>query len=105
MTLHNLKKAPNYKVEKWLKDSIPNLTPYQQDVIYQNEIVRFAPFEFYEERPKVKSIWWRLTIVLVPLAYISLAVGLPFAFIITGRWGYDDRYMEWLRTWFNKIGL
>ena len=48
MKLINLKKVPNYKVEKWLENNIKELTAYQREWMRNEEIVRFAPFEFYE---------------------------------------------------------
>ena len=103
MALHNLKKTPDYKVREWLEKSIPELTPYQKERIRNDEIIRWAPFDFYERRKPVKSIWWRLSIIAVAFFWVVLFVGLPLNFIVTGNWGYNK--LNWFDTWLNKIGF
>ena len=103
MKLINLKKVPNYKVEKWLENNIKEMTSYQKEWMRNKEIVRFAPFEFYERRKKVDNILVRLSVVFIPIAWILLAVGLPFNFFATGTWGYKK--LEWFGKWSSACGL
>lgn len=105
MKLHNLEKVSNYKVQDWLKKSIPELTEYQKQRIRDDEIVRFAPFEFYKRRKKVDNFFLRLTILFIPIVWLLLVVSLPFNFIITGRWGYDYDKLNWFTKWMNSCGL
>lgn len=103
MKLHNFKKAYTYKVHEWLFSSIPELTKYQKERIINDEIVRFAPFEFMEKRKRIKSFWWRLTIIFIPVIWILLVAGLPINFIIKGYWGYSK--LKWFNEWMNRVGL
>ena len=57
--LHRYKQAENYEVDKWLIESL-KLTPYQQDVLRTEEIVRFSKFTFL----KVAIIFLFLLILL-----------------------------------------
>lgn len=105
MGIHNYKKASNYKVIEWLENSIKELTPYQKQKIRDDEIVRFAPFEFYERRKPVKSVWLRLTIIVMPIVWLLIFVSLPFNFLITGNWGYKYEKVKWFDVWRNSVGL
>ena len=103
MKLINLKKVSNYKVEKWLENNIKELTPYQKEWIRNEEMVRFAPFEFYERRKKVDNVFVRLSVIFIPIAWILLVIGLPFNFFATGTWGYNK--LEWFSKWSSACGL
>lgn len=103
MNLHNLQKVPDYKVKKWIEESIRELTPYQIQKMFDDEIVRFSPFEFYEERKVVSNFWIRLTIVLIPFVWLILFIGLPFKFIATGQWGYSKKMINWYDKWVSKV--
>ena len=103
MKLLNLRKVPDYKVTKWLDDNIVEITEYQKAKIRDDEIVRFAPFEFYERRKKVDNIFIRLSIVFIPIVWIVLIVGLPFNFIGTGTWGYGK--LDWFSKWISACGF
>ena len=103
MRLVNLKRVSDYKVEKWLYENIVELTAYQKQRIKEDEIVRFAPFKFYERRSKVDSFLIRLTIVFIPVAWCILVISLPFHFIATGSWGYKN--LSWFSKWLRNCGL
>lgn len=106
MNFSNLKKASDFDVKKWLEEEL-KLTPYQKDLIYKNELVRFAPFYFYETKQKEKiSFLWRLTILLFPIYYLVALIGLPINMIITGKWGYGQDFLEKFHySWLNKLKL
>jgi len=104
MKIYNLKKVWDSDVEKWIEESIPELTAYQKEKIEANEIVRFAPFYFMEPTKKVKNIWLRLSAIFLLPIFILLLVGLPFNFLFTGVWGYAEN-MRWYGRWVSACGL
>lgn len=103
MKLINLKKTSNYKVSRWLEESIPELTAYQKEMIRDERLIRSAPFEFYARREKVNNIFVRLSVIFVPIALIVLLLGIPFNFFVTGNWGYQR--IEWFSKWTSACGL
>lgn len=106
MRLSQLKRASGHEVEKWLKEEL-KLTDYQKSLLFNEEIIRFSPFEFYERAQKEPaSFLWRLTIVFFPAYFILLTVGLPIRFVVTGRWGYSDKFYDNFHAkWIRKVGL
>lgn len=103
--LHNYKKAADYKVKEWIEKSIPDLTPYQKKKMYDNEVIRFAPFDFMERRKRITNIWIRLSVIFMPWVWLVLFIGLFFNFIIKGSWGYKYKSIEWFDTWRTNVGL
>ena len=103
MKLHNLQPATDLEVEAWLRESIPELTPYQKSKMMDDEIIRFAPFQFFKVNSKVSNPWLRLTVIFIPLVWLILFIGLFFNFIITGRWGYSGA--KWFYKWTHAVGL
>lgn len=104
MNLRNKTKASDYEVRKWIEESIPELTKYQKTKIYQDEMVRFSPFYFYKDKKKVNSIWLRLSIILLPVVWLSLVVFMPINFMFTGKWGYGKK-MNWFLSWIDRLGV
>jgi hypothetical protein len=105
MKYSSLQKAPEYQVQAWLEKSIPNLTAHQKEAIRVNEIIRWAPFNFYQEKKVVTNVWWRLSVIFHAPLFVLLLVGLPIHFLLTGRWGYSYKWLRFLDTWRAKIGL
>ena len=104
MSLHIYKKASNYEVNKWLKESKElNLTEQQKRDLESYELIRFSPFEFYKEKKKVSNVFFRLTLPFYFVTLVLLFALLPIAFIVTGRWGYKK--ITWFLTWRNRLGL
>lgn len=103
MRLINLKRASNLEVQKWIEKSIPELTKYQKERIRDDEIVRFAPYEFYKRGKKVDNILVRLSVIFIPIVWVLLLIGLPFNFFVTGKWGYGR--IEWYCKWATACGL
>lgn len=107
MNFSNLKPARDYEVEKWLKKSF-NLTEYQKSKLFEDGIVRLAPFKFYKQRGEEKTTpLWRLTIFFFPIFWVILFIGLPVVFMIKGRWGYNDRFalIRFHQFWCRKLNL
>ena len=103
MKLLNLERVSDHSVEKWLCENIKELTPYQKQCLRDDEIVRFAPFEFYKRTKRVENIFIRLTVIFLPFVWIFLFIGLPLNFIIKGRWGYGG--LKWFSKWTNACGV
>ena len=103
--LHNCKKVSDYKVQEWIEKSIVEMTPYQKERLRNDEIIRFAPFEFYQRRKQVKSFWVRLSCILMPIVWLLLFISLPFCYLVTGRWGYRYEAIKWFDAWRNAVGL
>lgn len=106
MYLSKLKKASTIDVEKWLETEL-NLTPYQKEKMQNDELIRFAPFEFYEDRQKENiSFLWRLTICFIPFYFLALYAFLPIKMIITGKWGYGQKFIDGFHNiWMNKLKI
>jgi hypothetical protein len=105
MRLVNLKEVSEYEVYEWLKTEI-ELTERQKEHIQENEIFRFSPFYFSKKyETKRVNLLLRLSIVLIPIVYILLIVGMFFNFLIFGKWYYEAKHIRWFPEWLNKIGL
>ena len=106
MNLTNLKPAADHEVQKWLEESL-ELTQYQKSLIYNNELIRWGPFDFYKDRNKEKSSgWWRLTLLLFPIYWILLIVAMPLKFIMTGKWGYNQKFVDkYYHSWCRKLNI
>lgn len=103
MRLRNIQKASDYEVRKWLKETL-NLSDYQQEKLWREEIIERAPFYFFSRKKYQPNIWLRLSIVLYPFVWLILFIGLPFNYFITGRWGYSKKW-NFILNWVDKIGL
>lgn len=106
MKLHNFKKASNYEVENWLVKKL-NLTKEQEIDLRNYEFIRFSPFFFYKKKEKVNNFWFRITLIFFPIVWILLFITLPINFIISGRWGYDDKnvIIKFIHNWMDKLRL
>ena len=108
MKITRLKQTYNRKVERWLFDSLPELTAYQKQKIVDEEIVRFAPFYFYEDPENEKSsLLWRLTLPLF-LVYllILILIVLPILWVTTGKWGISQKFSDKIHApWCQKINV
>lgn len=105
MSLSNLTQATNVEVEHWLFESIPELSEYQKDKIWRDEIVRSSDLYFFKQQRPVPNKLLRLTIFLLPFAFIILLIFIPFRFLFTGIWGYDYDYkpFKFYQDWINKL--
>lgn len=103
MKMVNYKEAGNREVEEWLYNHIRELTTFQKEWIRNEEIVRFAPFKFVK-RPETKTnVLWRLSVLVMPVVWVCLVIGLIFNYFFTGRWGYKT--LNWYVNWRSKCGL
>ena len=105
MKLHRLKRASDFKVRDWLIKEL-ELTDYQKDKMYRKEILRFAPFYWYEQRQKENiSFLCRLSMIPFFIVWLILFIWLPVNFLFVGKWGYGDKIFNILSKWQNCIGL
>ena len=102
MNFRNLEKANYREVEEWLKKSSLNLTDYQKRKLWDDEIIRFSPFEFYKNKKSVTNIWLRFSIIFLPIIWVLLFIFLPLTFILTGSWGYGKKF-NWILNWMDKV--
>lgn len=50
-TFTTQRKASTYEVQEWLEKKL-DLSSYQRSKLYNEEIIRFAPFDFYKDEKK-----------------------------------------------------
>ena len=107
MNFSHFKQASDYEVKEWLFKAIPELTPYQKERIRIDEVVRFSPYRFLKRRETVKvNFFFRLTVLLLPLYFILLILGLPIKLIITGKWGYGRQFIDNFHyKWLHKLNI
>ena len=107
MKLTNLEPASDYKVQEWLEKLELKLTPYQKECLRNSEMIRFAPFEFYKRRKNKKvNIFWRLSIIAIPIYWLIIIVLLPFTFLVRGKWGYSQKFFDnFHAVWMHKLNL
>jgi len=104
MNLFKYNKVWDSDVERWLINSIPELTAYQKQCIRDDEIVRNSGYIIMEEAAKkTNNVFIRLSIVFVGPVLLLLYLGMPFNYIITGRWGYG--YVNWVVKWLRAVGF
>lgn len=105
MRLIDIEPANGYDVLDWLVEEL-ELTPHQKDIYVRNFLYGFSDFKFYQDRKKIKtSLWFRLTILLIPFYFISLVIGLILYYLISGKWGFGQRFFEFHSKWLHKLKL
>jgi len=102
-----LQEASDCEVEKWLNESIPELSKYQKDYISKEEIVRFSKFRFYKwKKLKPVSFTWRLTMPFFFIFWCILFIGIPFNFLATGHWAYTQKFIDkFYAPWMRKLNF
>ena len=81
MNFRNLKRANKYEFENWLVSNMPNISKSQKEAILYNEVLNYSGFYLFKRVKKVKSIWLRMSIVLIPFVWLILMILLPINFI------------------------
>jgi hypothetical protein len=101
-----LTKASDYEVSDWIKKEF-ELSNQQIYRAYDRESVRFSNLEFYKRKQKENSsLLWRLTLPLFGLYWVLLFIGLPISFIITGEWGYNQKFLDNFHyRWCEKLNV
>jgi hypothetical protein len=81
--------------------------PELNKIDYEEMCRRFQDLgiDFYtEEKVEVKK-WIRLTLPFAVILMILMFVGLPFAFILTGKWSYGIASKSRIYNWFRSLRL
>ncbi len=106
MKFSNLERANNYEVEKWLNDNL-ELTPRQQELLYDRELVRYSQFYFYKMNKTEKvSLFWRITIIPFIIYFILVICIVPIKWLFTGKLGYGRNFIDKFHSkWLRKIGF
>lgn len=91
------KEASYLDVHKWLKNEIPLTQEQARDLFLRDFVNNQSRFIFLEPKEKTTNPLIRLTIIFFPFVWLTLLIGLPFAYIMTGRWGYGK--MRWFSDW------
>lgn len=106
MKLSKLEIASDYEVRDWLI-KVLELTPYQQDVLRDREIIRFSIFYFYKRKKQVKvSIIWRFTLIAYLIWVLLLTLFSVLKWVFTGEFGYSSAFIDkYLYNWKNKLNL
>lgn len=81
--------------------------PELKNLSYEELCDRWANLgiDFYtEEKSEVKG-WIRLTLPFALILYILMFLGLPFAFIITGKWSYNIGNKSRILNWFRMLKI
>lgn len=102
MKFRNLKKASNFEIADYFRDKL-NITKDNYHYFKMVDYIEKAPFYFYKKKEYQPNILWRLSILLFPLVYLVVIIGLPINFIITGRWGYGR--MNWFLKWLDNLKM
>jgi hypothetical protein len=104
MNLSNLERANRFEVFEWLEANI-KLT--KEQISELGMWYDTGPFYFFKRKGKKQNnMFWRLSIIMLPIYYLFLFMGIPFTFIFRGRWGYGDKFFYGFHAkWMNKINL
>ena len=61
--------------------------------------------DFYTEEKTEVSGWIRLTLPFALILFVLMFIGLPFVFIITGKWSYGNGDKSRILNWFRALKL
>lgn len=101
MNFRNIEKASSYEVKEWLIKEL-KLNDYQIQKLNRESIIEDSPFYISKEKKYQSNIWLRLSIIFYPVVVLLLIIGLPINYIITGRWGYSNKF-NFILNWINRI--
>lgn len=83
------------------REAFPELTALSSEDLCD----RFSDLgmDFYTTEETPVAWWVRISLLPAVIVWILLLIGLPFAFLVTGRWGYKLGGKCWLLNWFRAI--
>jgi hypothetical protein len=88
MNFSRLEVARDYEVEKWFEELLKeyNVSAYHISRFKEQEVIRFAPFQFYKRRKIIKNNFlWRLTAPVFIIYCTCMIMAIPFKWLITGN--------------------
>lgn len=105
MNFSRLKQADDRDIEKWLKENL-NITDYDYRKMRDNELIRFSPFYFYEQKKiKKHNFLWRLTAPFFLLFCLLVIIAMPFKWLITGNRYLSQKFLDtFYYRWQEKMG-
>ena len=83
-----------------LKEKLDELK--RTDTDYIVNVIRSMGVTIYKNEKVETSLWIRFTIILFPIAFRILFAFLPINYIISGKWGYN---IKWLKDWVDALGI
>ena len=106
--MHNLERVPHYEIAEFIKKQLDfDFTEAQRN--YMSEVlaehIRKSNLIIYRRKKKYSNFWFRLTTPLFMITCLFVWLSLPIVFILTGRWGYDIKKVQWFINWMSKLGL
>jgi hypothetical protein len=105
MKFNNLEIVPDYEVNDWLCNNIPNITPEQEDALMELiESRGNCPYYFYKKNMNKSTPLMRLTIFLIIPFTIILMLGMPFNYFLTGQFRYNEgKLMDFYQKWIYAV--
>lgn len=61
--------------------------------------------DFYTEEKTKVSGWIRLTLPFALILFVVMFIGMPFAFMFTGKWSYGNGNKSRILNWFRALHL
>lgn len=61
--------------------------------------------EFYTEKATKVKWWVRITLPFALILFILMIIGLPFVFMLTGKWHYGNGDKSRILNWFKSLRL
>lgn len=106
MNLSRLKQASQHNVESWLIKEL-DLTNCQKNRLLEQELIRWSPFKFMEEKKKEEvDFLWRFSMLVLPFYIILVWLYNPLQFIFTGKWGINQTFLtKFHYPWMYKLKL
>ncbi len=106
MVFRKLKRVWSYNTYSYIpkfQETFPELNKISYEEMCERW--RSLGIDFYtEEKTEVKG-WIRLTLPFALILFVLMFIGLPFVFIITGRWSYGNGEKSRILNWFRALRL
>ena len=62
-------------------------------------------FDFFTDEKTPVNVWMRLTLPFAIVLMLLMIIGLPFAFLVTGKWSYPLGEKNRILNWFRSLRL
>ncbi len=85
------------------KETFPELKKVSSEELCNRFIA--IGLDFYTDKKVEVSGLIRLTLPFALILFVLMFIGLPFAFMITGKWGYGDGKNSRILNWFRALNL
>jgi hypothetical protein len=85
------------------RETFPELNKVSSEEMCDRWISLGIDFYTYE-KTEVKG-WVRFTLPFALILFVLMVIGLPFAFMFTGKWGYGNGKKSRILNWFRSLHL